>query len=219
MLPHGAVGSPEMTVLTVAFTAIFAAALVWAEVGNSSKLRWYKMLASSGFVAIALSVGGLSSAYGRLVLAALVCSWIGDLLLTYPSRPAFLGGLVAFLLGHVGYSVAFGLLGLNPWFVAVAAVVVVLIGYPVWRWLRPHIGVMAGPVIAYVVVISVMVTMSVGAFGAGATALIPIGATLFYASDIAVARNQFVAPGVANRVVGLPLYYLAQVLLASTAGG
>ena len=57
------------------------------------------------------------------------------------------------------------------------------------------------------------------AFGAGATTLIPIGAVLFYTSDIAVARNQFVAPGVMNRVWGLTLYYLAQVLLAATAGG
>lgn len=64
-----------------------------------------------------------------------------------------------------------------------------------------------------------MVGMAFAAFGAGATVIIPIGAVLFYASDIAVARNQFVAPGVVNRMWGLPLYYLAHVLLASTAGG
>ena len=208
-----------MTVLAVTFTAVFAAALVWAEVNNSPASRWFKMMASSGFVALALSVGGLSNTYGRLVLAALACSWVGDLLLTYPSRPAFLGGLLTFLLGHIAYSVAFGVLGLNARFVVVAAMAIVAVGYPVWRWLRPHVGDMTLPVIAYVVVISVMVVMSVGAFGAGAMALIPIGAALFYASDIAVARNQFVAPAVANRVVGLPLYYLAQMLLASTAGG
>lgn len=218
MLPDGAIGCLGMTVLAVAFTAVFAAALVWAEVNDSPALRWFKMLASSGFVAIALSVDGLSSTYGRLVLAALACSWIGDFLLTYPSRSAFLGGLVTFLLGHVAYSVAFGVLGLNVWFVVVTAIALLLVGYLLWRWLRPHVGDMAGPVVAYVVVISVMVVMSFGAFGAGASALIPIGAALFYASDIAVARNRFVAPGVANRVVGLPLYYLAQVLLASTAG-
>jgi len=208
-----------MTVLTVAFTAVVAAALIWAEANESSATRWFKMMASSGFIAVALSVGGLSSAYGRFVLAALAFSWIGDLLLTYRSRPAFLGGLVTFLLGHVAYSVAFGVLGLNAWFVVAAAVVIVLVGSFVWRWLRPHVGDMTGPVRAYVVVISVMVVLAVGAFGAGATVLVPLGATLFYVSDIAVARNQFVSPGVVNRVVGLPLYYLAQILLASTAGG
>ena len=92
-------------------------------------------------------------------------------------------------------------------------------GWFIWRWLAPHVGDMAGPVGAYIVVITVMVVMAFAAFGAGATILIPIGAVPFSTSDIAVARNQFVAPGVMTRVRGLPLYYLAQVLLAATAGG
>lgn len=62
------------------------------------------LTASMGFIAIALSAGELSNTYGRIVLVALVLSWVGDLLLTYTSRPAFLGGLVTFLLGHVTYS-------------------------------------------------------------------------------------------------------------------
>jgi hypothetical protein len=40
------------------------------------------------------------------------------------------------------------------------------------------------------------------------------GALLFYLSDLAVARDRFVRPGLANRLVGLPLYYAGQVLLA-----
>lgn len=208
-----------MTAVAIASTIAFAAVLVWAEARGSSLARVFKMLASTGFIAIALSVGGASSTYGRLVLAALALSWIGDLLLSYSSRPAFLGGLVAFLLGHVAYSCAFGVLGADARFAAAAAVVVAVVAAVVWRWLRPHVGDMAGPVVAYIVVISVMVVMAAGAYGSGAPALVPIGATLFFVSDIAVARNQFVSPGVANRVVGLPLYYLAQILLASTAGG
>jgi hypothetical protein len=47
--------------------------------------------------------------------------------------------------------------------------------------------------------------------------LVPvIGATCFMSSDVAVARDRFVTPGVANRVWGLPLYYGAQLLLAWT---
>ena len=208
-----------MTAVAIAFTIACAAALVWAEVNDSTLARPFKMLASTGFVAIALSVGGLAGAYGRLVLIALAFSWVGDLLLTYTSRPAFLGGLVTFLLGHVAYSFAFAVLGVDERVAAVAAIVMMVVTVPVWRWLRPHVNDMAGPVIAYIVVISVMVVAAVAAFGAGATALVPIGAALFYLSDIAVARNQFVAPGIDNRIVGLPLYYLAQILLASTAGG
>jgi hypothetical protein len=38
------------------------------------------------------------------------------------------------------------------------------------------------------------------------------------ASDITVARQRFVAAAFANRAVGLPMYYTAQVLLALTIG-
>ena len=209
-----------MTMFAIVFTGTFAAV---SSCGLRSPVRpmsrLFKMAASTGFIAIALSVGGLSNTYGRIVLVALVFSWAGDLLLTFTSRPAFLGGLVTFLLGHVAYSIAFGVLGVNAAIAAAAAIAMTIIGFFIWRWLGPHVGDMTGPVVAYVVVITVMVVMAFAAFGAGATVLIPIGAVLFYASDIAVARNQFVAPGVVNRMWGLPLYYLAQVLLASTAGG
>ena len=208
-----------MTTVAVLFTALFAGALVWAEVASSPSLRWFKMLASTGFIAIALSVGALSDPYGRIVLAALMLSWLGDLLLTFTSRSAFLSGLVAFLLGHVAYSVAFGTLGVNPLIGAIAAAAVAIIAVFVWRWLAPHVGDMATPVVAYVVVISVMVVLAFGAFGDGATWLIPVGATLFFISDLFVARNQFVARETVNRMWGLPLYYLAQVLLALSVAG
>ena len=208
-----------MTIFVTILTGTCAFLLVRAETTGSPNARLFKMAASTGFVAIALSVGALSNTYGRIVLVALVFSWAGDLLLTFTSPPAFLGGLVTFLLAQVAYSAAFGVLGVDAVVATAAVIAMTIIGLFIWRWLGPHVGDMTGPVVAYVVVITVMVVMALGAFGAGATIFIPIGAVLFYASDIAVARNQFVAPGNANRVWGLPLYYLAQVLLASTAGG
>ncbi len=208
-----------MLPIAVAFTAISAAGLVWADANASPARRWLKMLASTGFIGVALSVGALDNTYGRIVLVALALSWVGDLALTFDQRTAFVGGLVAFLLGQVAYSIGFATLGVDAAAAATVGIVLAVIGWFLWRWLAPHVDDMRVPVLAYVVVITIMVVMAGGAFGAGATALIPIGAALFYLSDVAVARNQFVAPGVVNRVVGLPLYYLAQVLLAATAGG
>ena len=105
--------------------------------------------------------------------------------------------------------------GMAALVVAPTAIVAVV----VWRWLRPHLGErMRKPVAAYVVVISAMVALAVGtaAFDPGLGVL--FGAIAFYFSDLAVARNRFVAAGFVNRLWGLPLYYLAQVLLAlSTA--
>ncbi len=43
-----------------------------------------------------------------------------------------------------------------------------------------------------------------------------IGALGFAASDLAVAREQFVRPGSINKLWGLPVYYLSQLALAWT---
>ncbi|MDD3992851.1 MAG: hypothetical protein PHV70_11955 [Desulfobacteraceae bacterium] len=38
-------------------------------------------------------------------------------------------------------------------------------------------------------------------------------------SDLFVARQRFVAPAFSNRLLGLPLYYIGQFLLAFSVGG
>ena len=71
---------------------------------------------------------------------------------------------------------------------------------------------MKGPVVAYVVAI---VAMVIAAIALGDTRFV-IGAALFFASDLAVARDKFVAPGVINHAWGSPAYYAAQLLIAMT---
>ena len=78
---------------------------------------------------------------------------------------------------------------------------------------------MRGPVVAYVAVISLMVVCAAGPVGAGAGPLLLAGALAFFVSDLAVARERFVARGFSNRAWGLPLYYGATLLLASTVVG
>jgi uncharacterized membrane protein YhhN len=203
-----------MTAFTILIVIASTSALVRAVRAESPMARWLRMASSTGFIAVALSAGAVSSSYGRIVLVALGLSWLGDLLLTFESRRAFLGGLVVFLLGHVAYSVAFVTLRADPISLVVATLAVAIIGGLVWRWLSPHIGDMKIPVIAYIVVISVMVILAFGTINGARNWLIPIGATLFFVSDLFVARNRFVSPGIVNPSLGLPLYYTAQVLLA-----
>jgi uncharacterized membrane protein YhhN len=214
MLALRTIGSFLMTTIAVLIVIGATAALVRAVVVASPNMRLLKMISSTGFIAVALSAGALSTPYGRIVLIALALSWLGDLLLTYESRQAFLGGLIIFLLGHVAYTVAFAMHGVNPVVGSITAAFVAIIALSVWRWLSPHVGDMSIPVIAYVVVISTMVVFAFATLGDVSAWLIPVGATLFFISDLFVARNQFVAPGTVNRVWGLPLYYTAQVLLA-----
>ena len=48
----------------------------------------------------------------------------------------------------------------------------------------------------------------------GVSWTVPVGAVLFYVSDIFVARDRFVTPSPLNQRIGLPLYYAAQIALA-----
>jgi uncharacterized membrane protein YhhN len=74
-------------------------------------------------------------------------------------------------------------------------------------------------VLSYIAVITVMVWGALSVvIGGWAPARVAAGAVLFYLSDLAVARERFVAHSFTNRAVGLPLYYVGQLLLASTTG-
>lgn len=212
-------------VFTVATFAMLAVLLV-AERQKWPQKIWIKAATSTAFVAIAISGGapvGDTSRYAESILVGLALGWIGDVCLAKPGRGWFLGGLIAFLAGHLAYVVAFAAIAppgtwLRAW---MALPLCVSAAALIWLW--PHAGKMRGAVLAYVAVITAMV------IGAIATALklteldggtpplavkILLGATLFYASDLAVARERFVTSSFFNRAWGLPAYYTAQVLIA-----
>lgn len=168
-----------------------------------------KPLASAGFVLIALSEGAVGTAYGRIVLAGLVLGALGDVALMFERW--FLAGLVLFAAGHVAYVFAFLTNGSIT--LATAAVGGALgLGSAVWL-LRRVESDMRVPVAVYIVVISVMVAVGIGA---DQPAFVRIGAPLFALSDLLVARERFIVSDARNRLWGLPMYYTAQVLIAIT---
>jgi uncharacterized membrane protein YhhN len=200
-----------------ALTAGAVAALLASEWRDFRPGVWVaKPAASTGFLLVALASGAAGSAYGRWVLAALAFSWLGDvLLIPKGARSAFLAGLVAFLLGHLLFAVAFSSLGLDGSWLGAATLLVLGAAAAALRWLMPHVeGGMVWPVRAYVVVISAMVVAAAGATGHTGVGLVLAGALLFYVSDLAVARERFVAKTFTNKLWGLPTYYGGQVLLA-----
>lgn len=198
-----------------ALLAAGLAGLIVAEANRSTLGKWLtKPVASTGFLLLAWAAGAAESAYGCWILAGLVLSWFGDVFLIPKAQRWFRAGLVSFLLGHVAYVAAFVSLGLEPVGTAAATAGAAAIGAVVYRALSPHLGAMARPVVAYVAVISAMIVGAIGTVGAPAGALRLAGAGLFYVSDLAVARERFVASGLINRAVGLPLYYGGQALLA-----
>ena len=101
-----------------------------------------------------------------LIAGGLLLSAIGDLLLE-ASPALFLPGLVAFLLAHVAYIVAFVGRTSRPQLRRLVPVLVFTgLGLHV---LGPHLGAMYGPVLAYVAVISVMVWRAGAQIGAEGT--------------------------------------------------
>ena len=138
---------------------------------------------------------------------------VGDLLLL--SHALFLAGLFAFLGGHLAYVAAFALRGLDLTGALLAAPLLIAALFVVARWLLPHVkGAMRGPVLVYMAVITVMVIAAASTVQHRPAWTLAIGATAFYLSDLAVARERFVEPGFVNRAWGLPVYYAAQFLLA-----
>lgn len=189
----------------------------WAQ--RRGLLYVAKPAASAGFLVVALGSGAWDSSYGRWILAGLVLSLLGDVFLMFRGPVQFRSGLVSFLLAHVTYGGAFLVAGVSASWALAAGAAALGVAWVVVRWLLPHVDRdMRGPVLAYVVVISVMLSLAIGTLGTGHTALVATGAGLFYVSDLFVARDRFVTPALLNTLIGLPLYYLAQVLLALSVG-
>ncbi len=202
-----------------ALTVLALGGLLISEYRHSRLGVWVaKPLAATGFVGAALAAGALGTSYGRWVLTALVLSWFGDVLLIPRASPrVFRAGVLSFLLGHVAFVGAFVVRGLDLRTSLAATAIALGPGLLALRWLRPYLPTeMRVPVYAYLIVISSMLVCAAGATGAAGGAGIVIGALMFYVSDLSVARDRFVASRFSNRAWGLPLYFGAQLVLAST---
>jgi uncharacterized membrane protein YhhN len=202
------------------FTLVGFVGLLVSDYRQSHWLAYlFKPLASTGFIGVALAGGAFDTDYGKILLAALGLSWLGDFFLMFRRSALFLYGLVSFLLAHIAYSAAFVVRGQNAVWTSAALFILMIPAVMIAQWLRPHLDEnMKRPVWAYIAVITVMLSLAFGVQGTGRYPLILVGAVAFYLSDISVARDRFVRRTFTNRLWGLPLYYGAQLLLAASIG-
>ncbi len=205
-----------MNGLGVAIAALFVPVLLWAEKKERRKLKLFsKSLASLGFVVFALELNAWSTTYGLSILTGLVFGLIGDVCLAIKGKSWFVAGLVSFLCGHAVYALAFLGLGQSTtmWGTIALLFCAVLV---ILFWAKPHAGAMSVPIAIYSVVIAAMIYTAVSATFSGATVLVAAGAIIFAISDLAVLRERFIRKQYVNKLVGLPLYYLAQLLIAAS---
>lgn len=223
-----------VTVLCIACCAVLIGCEVALGADNgadqptlATMRRLSKLAASACFVALPLVGNAFSSTRHDNGLAiwlmiGLVLGAIGDAALLSHGSTGFLLGLGAFLLGHLAYVVGFTRCldsGAISGATLALAVLPIAAGLLALRWLWRHLGDMRIPVIAYITVISAMMIAAIAVMydstrDAPIRYLIGSGATLFFISDLAVARDRFIAPGWRNRAWGLPAYYAGQLLLA-----
>ena len=204
--------------LQAALAVVSMASILSTKVLNLGDNMTLTFIASACFVLIAFVGGALRTWFGRIILAGLVCCFIADL--TGPGD--FLLGLYFFLVAHLFFMGAFGLRGLNARYAWISLAISLLVTIAIMAYFFPHIepGERIA-IIAYAAVIGLMLAFAGGTFGYDSERMGPVilaGAILFYISDIVVAAWHIVGGDFPYAYVCYPLYYLACILLAFTAG-
>ncbi|MGD8992767.1 MAG: lysoplasmalogenase [Desulfobacterales bacterium] len=213
-----------MNILIIAGAAGLLAGLLYCEKNElqAAKLS-VKTILSTLFILTVVIQPRPVAAYYLFLLAGMLFCLAGDVFLALPHSGMFLRGLVSFLVGHLFYVTAFGYTaGANRW-TLVGLFISLISSSGVYLWLRPHLGTMKTAVICYMVVISAMAVGAWSMLGADRLRLAGRmlacgGALFFYVSDVFVARQRFVKSAFLNRLIGLPLYYCGQFMLAFSVG-
>ncbi len=185
--------------------------------GHARAAFWLKPLPIALFVLIAaLAQPPLSPLYRNLILAGLLFSMVGDILLA-SGGARFAAGLGAFLIAHLFYAGAFltqhGVGG--PWWVAALAVAyAALMLALLWRFVPTPLRV---PVSLYIAAILVMAWLAAGWWlegGGRHAAFAALGALSFVASDSTLAWDRFRRRFRLAPLAVMVTYYMAQALLA-----
>lgn len=193
--------------------ALVAACGDWVAVQQGHKVLEYvcKPLTMVLLVGAALALDPHDDAVRTWFVVALVLCLIGDVVLMLP-QDLFVFGLASFLLGHIAYIVGMHVDGVEGgrFLIGIVLVMAVLavLGTVILRGVRagpePRL---AGPVVAYMFVISAMVASAIGVGHVSGIA----GAGLFYVSDALIAWNRFLRETRHGRLAIIITYHLAQI--------
>jgi uncharacterized membrane protein YhhN len=200
----------------LAIIAVGALAILSAE----RRIGWLHAVAKPLATVLLLAIlGWPHTRLAGWIAAGIGLSVVGDIALLNSSEGAFVLGLAAFLLAHLAYVIGFaGVAAWAPW-VVIVAVLTGTLTVMVLRAIWPKTTGMHGPVIAYGLAITAMVTAAFGTVAGGLPngAYAAAGALLFYASDSSLALNRFRRPIPHAPFLTLGLYWLGQIGIAIAA--
>ena len=215
---------PMLNQLIILPAVVLLIGLVYFEkTGNQKGKLPTKSVLSCLFILTALILPHPIPGYYYLMLIGLIFCLGGDIFLALPQKNMFLFGLVSFLLGHVFYIISFFYAADVSHWTGIGCLAGLLVSVPVFWWLRPYLGSMRFPVMAYIIVISAMLigawtVVGDASLNVSGRLFVFIGAMCFYFSDLFVARERFIRSAFTNRLIGLPMYYCGQFLLAFSVG-
>ena len=207
--------------LIVSATELLAVAFHWPILNAAAKPCI--MLSLIGFYVL-----GTSSRSSAFILALFFC-WAGDVLLLFQAEAElfFIVGLVAFLVGHTLYIVAYRQLQwpgrkheLMPTQKMRFSFPIILAGTGLIVVLFPTLGGLKIPVLVYALVLMLMVMTAL--FRYGRTPIVSFwmifaGAALFMISDSLLAINKFYAPIPDGGFFVMLTYCVAQYLIVKGA--
>lgn len=202
----------------VLLVAAAVAALVdwWSVAGGRARVEAVaKPTTMLVLVGVAATWGDPPGDVRTWLVVGAVFGVVGDVALLGSGEVAFLAGLSAFAVGHVAYAGAAIAVGVDPrWMLPGVVVMAALLAYRfVSRTLvgarRDGGAVLAGAVVFYAVVISLMVAT---AWGTGAL-VAAVGATLFAISDWVLGHQRFAGPLPGGRLSVMVPYHVGQALL------
>jgi len=171
-----------------------------------------------------LSVSGNYNTFAKLMQVGFFLAWVGDVVLMYEDRNPmyFIFGLLAFLLTHICYIIAFfnsvkssdraSILKSKPMLPAPF----VLLGGVIFYMLYPNLGDLTIPVFVYTAVIVTMVIAALNRMERvqqKSFQLIFYGALFFMLSDLLLAANKFLTPIPYAGVLIMGTYIAAQYII------
>jgi uncharacterized membrane protein YhhN len=158
------------------------------------------------------------SRVNQFILAAIIFCLLGDVILMFEGY--FIQGLLAFLVGHIFYILAFRNEAVKLFSqkeLLMPTVVIAVYGAILLYIVLPSVGsALKIPIIVYALTIMTMTFMALHRFGnvtADSFKYVTLGATLFVISDSLLAINKFVTPFPLAGILIMATYGIGQYLI------
>ncbi|WP_339874711.1 lysoplasmalogenase [uncultured Algoriphagus sp.] len=163
-----------------------------------------------------------STLLAKSILAALIFSLVGDILLLWDHL--FIYGIGAFFLAQICFIIGFKVAQKAPESIMnVNFIKTFFINLPIYFFaaflfymINPNLGALKFPVIVYIIIIVSMVTTARDRYGKCNPASfwqVFIGASLFYFSDACIAMNKFYQPFDDAGIIIMGTYAIAQLMI------